>query len=312
MTTSTELFEDVERVITAPIYNPATGAKSKTFTFAGKVDLIKDRKIIDWKTVTDPARFIQQSQLSYQAELYALALMKTENIMLDGIEYRLIQRPSIKLCNKDGLDVDKYAQPCIEWLNGTPGSVQTHHVFFNESRIEDSQQWLWSITQRLLDARNHGRYLYNEMACFNRYGSECAYLPLCLCCSLGGDVDDIIREQYQTVESHEELPDIENKKDILTFSSAKNFCECEKKYLWRNVHNLKKRTEEDGEAIRVGTLTHAGLERFSQTRDFSETRKFMESQLPVALSPDDAQKVDQMFGKAWAMVSVATNKTDWF
>lgn len=85
-----------EVIVRSKVYNPETGRQSRTFTFAGVVDAIpEDRlKIIDYKGTDDPLKFIHEQAISFQPELYALAL-RERGIHIQEVEYRLIVRPAI-------------------------------------------------------------------------------------------------------------------------------------------------------------------------------------------------------------------------
>ena len=86
-----------EVVVRSRIYNPETGRPSRTFTFAGVVDVISEgqEKIIDWKGTDDPLKFIDEQAISYQPECYSLALLE-KDIKIQEVEYRMIVRPRIK------------------------------------------------------------------------------------------------------------------------------------------------------------------------------------------------------------------------
>jgi hypothetical protein len=61
----------------------------------GVADRVEGRKLIDWKGVSDPARFIKQRTIGFQGELYAMALGEAGH-EIDEIEYRLITRPRLQ------------------------------------------------------------------------------------------------------------------------------------------------------------------------------------------------------------------------
>lgn len=99
----------VEKVVSMPIINPDTGRSSRTFVYMGKVDRVEGSTVVDWKGVSDIARFIKQTKIGFQGELYAAA-MEAAGHTITEIEYRLICRPTIQFreakrtwaCMKDG------------------------------------------------------------------------------------------------------------------------------------------------------------------------------------------------------------------
>ena len=49
----------VEQVVAMPIVNPETGAASRTFEYAGKIDLSEDGVLVDYKGCADTYRYIR-------------------------------------------------------------------------------------------------------------------------------------------------------------------------------------------------------------------------------------------------------------
>lgn len=99
----------VEQIVSMPIVNPDTGAASRSFEFAGKVDVIDDATVIDWKGISDAHRFVQEKKIGFQGECYAIACSHAGH-PIQRIEYRLLTRPTIK-----------YQVPKITWAVMAPG-----------------------------------------------------------------------------------------------------------------------------------------------------------------------------------------------
>lgn len=99
----------VEQVVSMPIINPDTGAPSRTFEYAGKVDLIEDDTVVDWKGTSNTLRFVQVKKIGFQAECYAIACAHAGH-PIRTVEYRLLTRPTIT-----------YKHPKTTWAVMSPG-----------------------------------------------------------------------------------------------------------------------------------------------------------------------------------------------
>ena len=91
----------IEQTVEIPIVNPDTDAKSRSFVFMGKVDLVEGHTVTDYKNSSNIARYIHTMTLSFQPELYALAVRHQFSRQLTDMEYRLVQRPALKFTPKD-------------------------------------------------------------------------------------------------------------------------------------------------------------------------------------------------------------------
>lgn len=191
-----------EQLVGMPVVNDETGRASRTFHFQGIVDGITNRRIIDWKGVSNPNDFITSKVIGYQIECYVNAL-EAQGVEIDCAEFRLVTRPSIKYCGKDA-DAGAYEERCYNWLLDDPTKLVTHEIFIAPTRLEGARRWLWSGTKRILENRKTGIWLRNELACKN-WNRDCEYLPLCLGVANGQDVAEIMERDYQVDEPHPEL-----------------------------------------------------------------------------------------------------------
>lgn len=246
-----------EQIVSMPITNPATRGTSRTFEYRGKVDRIEGGRLVDWKSVSDPQDFLNSRAVGYQGELYTLALAHC-GIQIMEIAYRLVKRPTIKFCGKDKT-ADDYEARCVEWLRTTDGAITETVLLINRARLEQARQWLWNISQRLLQCRRSGCWLTNENAC-QFYSRNCEFLPICLCQSQGGDVEWIIGEQYEPREIHEELDDVPAEKDVITYSSATKFTLCEARYYFQHERKIGPKSEVTATARWTGSAFHVGMD----------------------------------------------------
>lgn len=192
-----------ELLVDMPVSNP-DGGTSRTFRYCGVVDGLDGSTMYDWKTVSDPAEFIQSRSIGYQTELYAAALM-LQGIAVTSAVFRLITKPSIKFCNKDGGSPRLYEERCIAWLCERGDRLCEHEMYIDAGRITEARRWLWNISKRVLENRRTGRWLRNEHACHN-WSRLCEYMPICQLEASGNDPSWIIEQQYEQVEdAHPEL-----------------------------------------------------------------------------------------------------------
>lgn len=293
-----------EHVVSMPVRNPDTTGQSRTFEFRGKLDRFDQGVIVDWKTTDDPLAYIRQALIGFQAELYALALLE-EEITAQGIVYRLIRKPTIRLCSKDP-SPEAYEARCYEWLRAAEYATVDHDRMFNPARMAEAARWLWHVAKRIIECRQKGEWLTNEHAC-THWNRECEYLPLCVCHAEGGDVGDLIAQSYEPRVVHEELET--GDKDVLTYSSASTMTLCERRYCFRYEHCIMAKRKEDSGAAYLGSAVHVGLAAaFVGGLGNGYTAVGQWADANPVIGPDAATKQAQEMAKARAMVRVAMER----
>jgi RecB family exonuclease len=338
-------MQATETIVSMPIRNPETGRSSRSFRFMGVVDRIEGRKLIDWKGVSDPARFIKQRQIGFQGELYAIAV----GHVIEEIEYRLITRPRLqyshpryryavmragrktavrifdeleeaqKLAEAQGCSVvtkatgdvslGVYEKRCLDWLIEEPKRVVLYSYHLTPSKTDQARWYLWESSKRLLENRRCKRWLPNVGACF-AYERQCPYMSLCEAAQNGADWQWVIEDRYRALESsHPELDGKDDGDDVLTHSSLEDLARCEMYYYWRHELRLRRGQESDSEPLWVGSAMHRGLEAFVDgglTAANQAIDKWA-NENPV-LGEDANWKQDEQAAKARAMVRVAALK----
>jgi len=295
-----------EQIVTMPIEHPETGKRMRGFRFAGKYDRLQGGKLDDWKGVADPARFIAQRGISFQAELYALAL-KHKGIEVREIEYRLITRPTIKLCSKD-TDADAYRQRCLDWILADPAKMVSHTLILASGRLKQAQWYLWNCCQRLRECRKHSRWLPNSKACY-AWERECPYLSLCECVAAEGDELWVIEEGYHVLPGpHSELGDAGFDDRIVTHSSLETLTLCDVRYYWRYPCKYRKGSEQS-DALRIGSAMHAGIATYAEGGEEAAIQAINEwEEANPVLGEQNGQRRDQEVARATAMVMAAAIK----
>jgi hypothetical protein len=198
----TSSHERAEFVVSMAILNPDTGASSRTFRYAGKLDKLEGDRLIDWKGVGDAGDFVRKIVRSFQLECYAAALAE-QGVTVTAAEFRLITFPTIRLCGKDA-GAASYEERCLNWLKDDPTNVATHEIFLNPGRIAMARAWLWDLSKQILECRRCGRWMKNGLACRD-WNRVCEYDGLCTIDDQGGDVESAIAWGFDTVEPNPEL-----------------------------------------------------------------------------------------------------------
>ena len=337
-----------ESIVRMPIINPETDRASRTFEFLGKVDLIEGRRVVDWKGTSNPDRFISEHRISFQAELYALAL-RHQGVEIDEIEYRLITRPTIqysrpkrtwavrkatrktavkicdtfeeaeKLAKMQGGFVEErvtgdatrqaYEDRCLDWLIADSSKLVTHVHSLTESRLNQARWFVWENTKRLLENRTSQRWLPNARACFG-WQRACEYLPICEAMSNGADVEWVIEDQYKlAMAANQELGGVTSDLDIVTYSSLSTLTECELMYFWKHERTLRKIRDEDSDALWTGSAMHAGVEHMTFGGEYAAFSAIDKwADANPIIGEDAAWKQDQQVARARAMVRAAAMK----
>jgi len=273
----------------------------------GVYDRVEGRKLCDWKSCSDPGRYIRERSIGFQGELYALALAHA-GIEIDIIEYRLIQKPTIKFCKKDATPED-YENRCLDWLTEKPERLVSHSHILTQSRMDQSRQFAWSCSKRILENRQHDRWLPTAQACYS-WSRECEYMGLCQGVCDDADLTFIREMEYeQRDDPHEEIA-VETSKDVLTYSSMSALCRCNAFYYWRYEAGLR-RKQEHSDALYLGSAMHAGLDAYASGGLAEATVAIAEwAVLNPVLGEDATHKQEQELAKARAMVRAAARKWD--
>lgn len=331
-----------------PILNPATGGRSRTFDYWGKVDLVEGNRLVDWKGTDDPDKFIRQKKLGLQAECYALVLEKMGRRITE-IEYRLITRPTLHYTlptyryavMKAGRKSAVYVYDVREEAEGHPYilregySIQERVTGYVDRNAfeEKCYEWLLAEPSRLVshpllvtDARkeqakwllwNTSKRILENRTCDRwmandgacyAFRRECECMPLCEATMEGA----ALPEKFQPVANpHPELgedPFESSKNDILTYTSASTLHLCEMRYYWKYERGLR-RERDEGDPLWIGSAIHVGLAALATAGLEAALEAIDEwAEINPVLGQDGAHKQDERIAKARAMVRAAALK----
>lgn len=228
-----EEFEVIalEKTFEGPIVNPATGAASRSFVLAGKVDGIVringDYFVLEHKTAAQlDSDYLERLWTDFQITIYASYIEQTMGIPITGILYNVLvkaklqqskgeteeefleRRAELIAKSKTGKSSakrrmpetdDEFQQRLAEKYTD-PTMLHREMLYLSRDRFEILRSELWELTQAFLDARRRGVFYQNTAFCFN-YQRPCPYFALCR--SNGNP--NLIENFYQRVAPNEEL-----------------------------------------------------------------------------------------------------------
>ncbi len=228
-----EEFEVValEKTFEGKIINPATGASSRSFTLAGKVDGVvrigDEHYLLEHKTASQVnGGYLERLWTDFQIVLYSRYIEQTLGSRLAGVLYnvlvkaRLVQslgeteaeyesrRAALVAKSKTGKttakrklpESDDAFQKRLAAKYAEPAMFHRERLYVSRDRFKELQAELWELTQAYLEARRRGVFYQNTAFCFH-YRRPCAYLPLCQ----SGGSPVVAENLYQRVPPHEEL-----------------------------------------------------------------------------------------------------------
>ncbi len=221
----------LEKNFESPIINPATGAASRSFVLAGKVDGIvrigNDYFILEHKSAGQlDGDYLEKLWTDFQITIYAHYIEQTMGIPITGILYNVLVKA--KLQQSKGETEEEFQERRAELLAKSktgrttakrklpesdedfqqrlaekytdPEMFHREMLYLSRDRFDVLRSELWELTQAFLDARRRGVFYQNTAFCFN-YQRPCAYFPLCR--SNGNP--NVIENFYQRVPPNEEL-----------------------------------------------------------------------------------------------------------
>jgi hypothetical protein len=228
-----EPFEIValEKEFEGKIVNPATGAISRSFTLAGKIDGIvrigNEHFLIEHKTAAAVDRgYLERLWTDFQITIYGYYAEQVLGIRIAGVIYNILIKSRLE--QRLGETEDEYEARRVELIakskNGKSSakrrlpetdeefqarlatkyaeSEMFHRemLYLSRQQIDALRAELWELTQAFLDARRRNVWYQNTSFCFH-YGRPCPYFALCR----SGGNENVIANFYRRVPPHEEL-----------------------------------------------------------------------------------------------------------
>lgn len=289
----------VEQIYQAPLYNPTTQAQSRTFTMAGKIDVIAELHgrtfIIDHKTTSQDidnpdAPYWRQLVVEGQVNHYYL-LQWVNGIKPDGAVWDVIRKPAIspkKLSKADLAGVVARRTYCgARMSDATLMALQTSDretLEMYEARLAwdcaaERPSWyfqrrpvprmnhevheyaveLWQHSQEILHTRQQHRST-GQLPSRNS-GACLLYGSPCKFLGICSGHDTPQSDRWQPKRKiHNELDgDVAGDKSALTNSRIRTFQTCRRKEYYEYELAIERQDAEESEALFFGHVLHEAL-----------------------------------------------------
>jgi hypothetical protein len=266
----------IESEFATEIRNPETGAESRTFTLAGKTDLLMRRDGGLWlgehkTTAAIDGAYIERLWMDFQTTLYAWAVERVRGEPVAGVVYNVIAKAGLRPYEagkkrKADETEDEFTARLAEWY-ANPDVFHREELLISPAREDVLRAELWELTQALLDARRRNVWYQNPSQCF-QWNHACAYWPICRSC----DNTNVIDNDYRHADAHAELAPVENgnRKTRTTYSMWSSFRDCRRRYYWRHERQIVP-VAAPAESLFLGSVVHAALAEWHKSRDLAAT-----------------------------------------
>lgn len=228
-----EEFEVValEKAFEGEIINPETGAASRSFVLAGKVDGIvrigDEHFLLEHKTAAGvDAGYLERLWTDFQITVYACYVGKALGVRIAGVLYNILvkarlqqgsgeteeefaaRRAELVARSKTGKSTakrrlpesDEEFQARLAAKYAEPEMFHRELLYISRDQFDTLRAELWELTQAFLDARRRDVWYQNTSFCF-QYGKPCPYFALCR----SGGSPNVLENFYERRPPHEEL-----------------------------------------------------------------------------------------------------------
>jgi len=173
-----------EVVFEIPLVNPDTGAKSRTFCLAGKIDAIAELAdgrvaVLEYKTcgedIGPDSDYWLRLRCDLQISQYVLAA-RAIGYDIATVLYDVTRKPTIRLRKNE--TPEEYGERLLTDIGDRPDYYfQRREIPRFEDDLIEFQSELWQQAQQLIESRKRSRWFRNvsRMTC-----SNCQFSDLCL------------------------------------------------------------------------------------------------------------------------------------
>lgn len=205
-----EIYE-IEEEFEDDIINPETGAKSRSFTIGGKVDMIVRKKydgtfwLVEHKTASGISEgYIAKLWTDFQIVLYSYYIERKFGIKITGIIYNILGKCGIKMRVGESEEEyqERYAALVAKSKHGKssakrkfpdtpeefadrvreyyqdPMLFHREEIILDRAMIKEMQYEVWDLTKSLLEAKSRNMYYRNTGFCYY-WNKPCEYFPYC-------------------------------------------------------------------------------------------------------------------------------------
>jgi hypothetical protein len=174
----------VEKEFRCALTNPATGADSRTFELAGKIDALTvlggRTLLVEHKTTSEDiapgSPYWQRLRIDTQIPIY-LRGVESLGHRCDGVLYDVLAKP--KLRPKKGERAEDFQERCFAEVTDHPERYYAQvELPILTREIDDAMADAWATARAIRESELSGRWPRNSDACV-RWSRPCAYFGLC-------------------------------------------------------------------------------------------------------------------------------------
>jgi hypothetical protein len=208
----------VEVPFECPLVNPTTGAESKTWRLAGKIDaIVRERSsgrvlIIEHKSSAQSfgtgSSYLARLRMDQQISVYMVGAKSLGHDPV-GVIYDILGKPRIRPLEVNSKRTEPESAAafdvrCTAAIGEAPNNFYARaEVVRLEAEISDAMGGVWDQAQQMREAERLGRDIPNPDAC-ERWGRLCDFFPFC-----SGETGlDNQRLYSLRAEAHPELADV--------------------------------------------------------------------------------------------------------
>lgn len=171
-----------EQTFRLPLVNPDTDRPSRNYYWAGKIDAVglttEDQWFLIERKTTGQSleKYFDLLVLDHQLTGYLLASSIIHAVDLEGVDYQVARKPSIRQKKQESLE-DFIRRLDQDYIDRPEFYFHRKIVPFNRRTIEDFQRTLWDTSQLFHWFEKNDTWPMNTSRCGDFGG--CPYIPLC-------------------------------------------------------------------------------------------------------------------------------------
>lgn len=301
-----------EQMLTAPLVNPATNAKSRTFDMGGKLDVIATYQgrlcLIDHKTtsedIEDPdspywRQLVVEGQASHYGILGWANGCKFESTIWDVIRKPTISPKSLKkaevaavvssrryfgdvvddqtLMALSGSQTDRESLAMYESRLAHDCTHERPSRYFQRKPVPRVDHELMEYVGQLWDISQDMITTTATNRHHKNSGACMLYGSPCKFLGVCSGYDEITSDNWtQKKHKHPELGEVGSDNELLTNSRVRCFQTCKRKHYYEFILGVERVDAEERESLYFGTMLHVGLEAWFNA--FKEPESFGEMQ----------------------------------
>lgn len=224
---------------------------SRDTLYRGYIDLVtKDGILVDYKTSNDPMFTLSKEIVSHQLWLYALSEI-SNGVDIKKIQWRIVQKPTIKLRKRPVEDSIEFLERCVEWLSRREHGLTDFSMDIDEDRLVAARKYIEETHKDIERDRDRGFFQQNIDNC-RSWQKTCSYMSLCCAEAEGSRVDHILESDYKRYE-----PEERRKTDgVLSHSAARLYNSCPRKFYWNHERQVQRKEYQRSDALDIGSEFH--------------------------------------------------------